>query len=150
MIISCEKCNKKFELDTSLIPNTGRLLQCGSCSHKWHYKPKKTIVSRPEPVKINKYETQDNIIIEDNADKNSQDIKIPKKNELKKKVIKNLKKNNLLNILVVIVISFIALILVIETFKFEISKLIPNIDFYLNSLYETVKDIYLFFKDLLK
>ena len=40
MIISCENCSKKFEIDDNLIPSTGRLLQCGSCSHKWHYKPK--------------------------------------------------------------------------------------------------------------
>ena len=43
MIISCEKCNKKFELEENLIPETGRLLQCGSCSHKWHYMPEKII-----------------------------------------------------------------------------------------------------------
>ena len=40
MIISCDKCNKKFEIADKLIPDTGRLLQCGSCLHKWHYVPK--------------------------------------------------------------------------------------------------------------
>ena len=43
MIISCEKCDKKFELSDELIPEEGRLLQCGSCSYKWHYTPTKTI-----------------------------------------------------------------------------------------------------------
>ena len=43
MIISCEKCNKKFELSKELVPDEGRLLQCGSCSYKWHYIPKKII-----------------------------------------------------------------------------------------------------------
>ena len=43
MIISCEKCDKKFELSDELIPVEGRLLQCGSCSYKWHYTPTKTI-----------------------------------------------------------------------------------------------------------
>ena len=38
MIISCEKCNKKFNIQDNLIPNEGRLLQCGSCNHKWFYK----------------------------------------------------------------------------------------------------------------
>jgi len=153
MIISCEKCNKKFELDTSLIPDTGRLLQCGSCSHKWHYKRKKNIVSLTKPAKINKDETQDDNIIEDNIDKKPENPKTYKKKETKDKYKegkKNLKKTGFLNILLVILISFVAIILVIETFKFEISKLVPNIDFYLYSLYESVKDIYLFFKDLLK
>ena len=42
MIIACPKCKKKFDIEDSLIPEKGRLLQCGSCQHKWHYKLIKT------------------------------------------------------------------------------------------------------------
>ena len=38
MIIECPNCNKKFEIDQNLVPNDGRLLQCGNCSHKWFFK----------------------------------------------------------------------------------------------------------------
>ena len=38
MIITCDQCNKKFEIDSSLIPKEGRLLKCGSCEHVWFYK----------------------------------------------------------------------------------------------------------------
>ena len=38
MIITCEKCNKTFNIQDNLIPNEGRLLQCGSCSYKWFFK----------------------------------------------------------------------------------------------------------------
>jgi len=38
MIITCNNCNKKFDIDSNLIPNTGRLLQCASCDHKWFFK----------------------------------------------------------------------------------------------------------------
>ena len=38
MIITCEKCSKKFNLEDSLIPDEGRELQCGSCNHKWFFK----------------------------------------------------------------------------------------------------------------
>ena len=41
MIISCPKCNKRFNIDESLIPNGGRLLQCSNCMNKWHFKIKK-------------------------------------------------------------------------------------------------------------
>ena len=44
MIISCDQCLKKFEIDSKLIPDEGRLLQCSSCHNKWFYKkdiPKK-------------------------------------------------------------------------------------------------------------
>ncbi len=151
MIISCEKCNKKFELNTNLIPNTGRLLQCGSCSHQWYYRPQKNLVSPKQSVDNNEEEINDlnnsleivNKKIEDKIPEKEKEIK-PKENK------KNLRKTGFLNILIVLVISFVAVILVVETFKSEISILIPNIDFYLYSLYESAKDIYLFFKDLIK
>ena len=38
MIITCPNCKKKFNIDPTLIPEDGRDLQCGSCSHVWFYK----------------------------------------------------------------------------------------------------------------
>ena len=38
MIITCDQCLKKFEIESNLIPKSGRLLQCSSCGHKWFYK----------------------------------------------------------------------------------------------------------------
>ena len=38
MIINCPNCDKKFEIDKKLILPDGRLLQCGSCNHKWFFK----------------------------------------------------------------------------------------------------------------
>ncbi len=37
MQITCENCLKNFEVKDSLIPTKGRILQCGSCNHKWFY-----------------------------------------------------------------------------------------------------------------
>ena len=62
MIITCPNCNKKFEIDSSLIPENGRLLQCGSCNHKWHYV--KEIVE-DIPVELEKKE----IVIENKLQK---------------------------------------------------------------------------------
>ena len=39
MIIDCINCSKKFEVNSSLIPENGRTIQCGSCNHVWFYKP---------------------------------------------------------------------------------------------------------------
>jgi hypothetical protein len=50
----------------------------------------------------------------------------------------------------VIIITFIALIIISDTFKPFLGSFVPNIDFYLSSLYESLKDIFLFFKDLIK
>ena len=38
MIITCPNCNKQFKIDSSLIPNEGRDLQCGLCNYVWFYK----------------------------------------------------------------------------------------------------------------
>ena len=37
MIIECINCNKKFEVNSDLIPDTGRTIECGSCGHVWFF-----------------------------------------------------------------------------------------------------------------
>ena len=39
MIIECINCNKKFNVNSELIPSTGRTIQCGSCNHVWFFNP---------------------------------------------------------------------------------------------------------------
>ena len=150
MIISCEKCNKRFELDENLIPDKGRLLQCGSCSHKWHFIPERIINLN------NEVSTDDNLITEKPSIKKTKKIKEVKKSlneeNFESKNVDYVNNNNsigFLSYLLIISISFIAILLIVVTFKTQISILIPNIDFYLSSLYESLKDIYLFFNDLL-
>ena len=38
MIICCNNCNKKFEVNSDLIPAEGRLVQCSACNHEWFFK----------------------------------------------------------------------------------------------------------------
>ena len=53
MIIVCINCAKQFEVESSLIPKKGRLLQCNSCNQKWFFK--KEIINEPiKTIKINK------------------------------------------------------------------------------------------------
>ena len=40
MIITCPCEKKQFKIDSSLIPQDGRELQCGSCERVWFFKPK--------------------------------------------------------------------------------------------------------------
>ena len=49
MIITCNNCNKKFDIDSSLIPDKGRLLQCASCDHKWFFK-KEVLENTVNPI----------------------------------------------------------------------------------------------------
>ena len=150
MIISCDQCHKKFEIDSNLIPRDGRLLECGSCNHKWFYK--QDIEDKTEEIII---EPQLKNIEEENIDPIQTNIS--QINEFdpsfkKKEIIENkkIKKIGVLNIIIVFIISFVALIILIETFKDPIIIYIPNVEFILNSLHEILRDIILFFKDLIK
>jgi predicted Zn finger-like uncharacterized protein len=146
MIITCEQCHKKFEIESNLIPEKGRLLQCSSCSHKWFYKrdilEETKVVLEQQDIKTKKKEINNIKVFDDLA---------PSK-KLKRKhsyTPSENKKISFLNIILVFVISIIALIVLLDTFKSPINLMIPNIEFFLGSLYETLKDILLFIQDLL-
>ena len=147
MIISCDQCHKKFEIDSNLIPRDGRLLECGSCNHKWFYK--QDIEDKTEEIiiepKLKNIEEEDIDLIR----KDISQIKELDTSSKKKEIIEN-KKIGVLNIIIVFIISFVALIILVETFKKPISIYIPNIEFILNSMHEILRDIILFFKDLIK
>ena len=142
MIIACPKCKKKFDIEDSLIPEKGRLLQCSSCDNKWFFK--KTIVVKKKIERIST-KTKTNKI-----PKETEDIIIEAEENNTK--VENLKKNNLpiLNLLLITLISFAALIIFLDTFKIQINNLIPGFEFLLENFYETLKDFYLFTIDLIK
>ena len=157
MIITCPSCNKKFNVDASLIPREGRTLQCGFCEHKWFFKTENTeeeikVLEKniPEPVIEDNKNLSENIKedTKDEEDENKESLNGPKE-ELSKKVNK---KNdvNYFKILIVAFISFAALILVLDTFKVQISVIIPNIQIILDNLYQSINDMKLFIIDLLK
>ena len=151
MIITCDQCLKKFEIESNLIPQKGRLLQCSSCAHKWFYKrdasEETKVVLEHQDIKTKKIEPT---IKENNNIKIFNDTETLKKNKRKHsyKHLEN-KKLSFLNVILVFIISIIALIVLLDTFKSPISLMIPNIEFILESLYETLKDILLFIQDLL-
>ena len=172
MIITCINCAKQFEVESSLIPEKGRLLQCNSCNQKWFFK--KEIVNEPitaikinkpameteihkeEKVKFSEVESPETIelldrkikndfvvekILTDKDKNNDQDLKITSP--------KSKKNSNVLSLITVLIISFVALIIVFDTLQSPISKVFPNIEFFLYNLYETINDVQLFLKDLI-
>ena len=148
MIIDCQNCNKKFDIDQNLIPSEGRLLQCGSCNHKWFFKIDAIEKKNEEKIKINP--TSLTKVIDDNGDelpKNEIDSEVEKINPVKKRDKSN---TNYLNILLVIIISIIAFVLILDTFKDQLASTIPNINFLLDNLYLSLEDIKLFILDLIK
>tara|TARA_B100000686_G_C16362804_1_gene748592 strand:+ start:51 stop:488 length:438 start_codon:yes stop_codon:yes gene_type:complete len=145
MIISCEKCSKKFEISDNLIPDEGRLLQCGSCSYKWHYTPVETIKLEKEVDNTDNIKEQKKII------KTSNKSKIKNNENLESNLESNQNYSvGFISYILVAIISLISVIILVDTFKNFFSSFIPGIDFYLLSLNESLKDVFLFFKDLIK
>ena len=151
MIITCPSCQKKFELDDNLLPENGRTLQCGSCNYKWFFKKKDEIKVFEKKLVSNENEKIDsneiNIGNELNIIKNRISDNIDKKRKPKSKKLSIL---NFFNYLVVLIISFIALIIFLDTFKNNLSEIFPNLELFLYNLFETIKDLQLFFNDLFK
>ena len=158
MIIGCENCNKRFEVSDNLIPDQGRLLQCSSCDHKWFFKKTEKLIKKKEPKKIIK-EDDNKILSETFVEKTieKEEITSTTLNEEtlseiddEQPQVKKDKKTNYLKIFIVIIITFVAIIIIIETFKHQISLIYPNIEALLSNLYESLKDINLFLRDLIK
>ena len=153
MIIKCEQCNKKFEIESTIIPEKGRLLQCSSCTHQWFYKKyileETEVVIKKQDIKSKKIEPP---VEEINNIKVFEDL-APAKEKKRKHSYKSVqtenKKISFLSIVLVFIISIAALIVLLDTFKSPINLMLPNIEFILESLYETFKDILLFIQDLL-
>ena len=161
MIITCNNCNKKFNIEPSLIPEEGRDLQCGSCHHVWFFKidEEKSI-----PLTLNKeLETKEVEVKQSiNDEKLVEDKKIvaaKKPEEKEKKIIykskpqeskfkKETKSSKFFSYLIVFLISFVALIIFLDTLKIPLIKVFPGIEIILFNLFETLKDIKLFIIDL--
>ena len=157
MIITCPCEKKQFKIDDSLIPQEGRELQCGSCERVWYYKPKnesKDPLSLNENISVNKIEP----VIETNDinlefSKKLQKEKIVKP-EIKKEIPKAVKKLEnkgfkFFSYLIVLIISFVALIILLDTLKTPLINVFPGLEIILFNLFETLKDIKLFIIDLI-
>jgi len=181
MIITCNNCNKKFDLDSNLIPNKGRLLQCASCNHKWFFK-KEILENTVSPIvedidndnvnvfdqnnptnndEINPSDISKEQVEIDTVEELVEKIEVNNEEEPKNKIdasindstttnVKPKKQKNfkILNIFIVAIISSVAFIIIVDTFKYPIGKIVPNIEFILYNLYESIKDISLFIRDL--
>tara|TARA_B100000965_G_scaffold325294_1_gene287521 strand:- start:436 stop:876 length:441 start_codon:yes stop_codon:yes gene_type:complete len=146
MIIDCPECNKKFEIDSNLIPIDGRLLQCGNCNHKWFFK----LNNIEKIVEKKKIETTEDTIVNNKIPKKKRKEEIIDQSKNKNQNETKSKNINYFNILLVIIISIIAFILILDTFKYQLTLIFPNIDFFLNNLYQSLEDIKLFIIDLIK
>ena len=165
MIITCPNCNKQFKIDNSLIPDEGRDLQCGSCNHIWFYNNqeknnevlelKQEIISEDIETKA---ENKEDKIEEKQQPKEIIKTEIinkkKEKNSEKQKNTTTLKKtenkgSKFFSYLIVFIISFVALIVLLDTLKTPLINVFPGLEIILFNLFETLQDIKLFIIDLI-
>ena len=159
MIITCPNCNKQFKINNSLIPDDGRDLQCGSCEHVWFYKPaneSEAPLTLNENISDNKVEPD--IKIKDKneefSEKLNQEKTIkPRIKQISKETDKTVKKSlnkgpKFFSYLIVFIISFVALVILLDTLKTPLINIFPGLELVLFNLFETLKDIKLFIIDL--
>ena len=154
MIIVCPSCSKNFNVRDDQIPDKGRLLQCSNCKHEWFY-TKNTIPIDNDIDEISNDDlTQESFGILD-EEKNKYDEVILDDKEDESEKPKNIRKQktkqvNFFKLLLVFIISFVALVLIADTFVAQISEYVPFIEKYLDNLYQSIIDISLFFQNLIK
>ena len=164
MIIECLNCNKKFKVVDELIPDGGRLIQCGSCDYSWHYKNENISLETRTPDNDNnqknpgledfKKDNDKSNIADDDALVIKKQESITELTKLKKNIkIDNTKveKNRVVNFfsyLLVFIISFVALIILLDTLKSPLINFFPGLEIILFNFFESLKDVKLFIIDL--
>ena len=148
MIIVCPSCRKKFELEDNLIPEKGRLLKCGSCNQTWFFNKnvgEQTKVLLDEPIKQEKKISYK----DENIGKSLPNTPIQPGSELIKYRPKySFTFGKFLNYIIVSIITFVAIIIILDTFKSPLSNFFPDLELVLYNLFETLRDLILFAKDL--
>ena len=162
MIIECINCNKKFNVKADLIPKQGRKIQCVSCKHIWHFKMESSL---KEPLILEDEDYQKNLSIAKDPKEVTESVIVEKSTELLKdneiykenKIQENTTTENNIKIskisdffsyLLVFLISFVALIILLDTLKSPLINVFPGLEIVLFNLFETLKDVKLFIIDL--
>ena len=152
MIIECICGKKRFEVNPDLIPDTGRNIQCGSCDKIWFFNPGLQSPSEISPkndideknIQKQKIDQEEELISRDFLNETEKNEKKLQKNKKQS----SFKISKILSYIVVGIISFVALIIVLETFKSPLGNIFSGLELLLYNLFETIKDVFLFIKDL--
>ena len=174
MILTCNSCGKKFVVPDSAITASGRMVQCGSCGNKWRQYPvgevKKTqsiprakkVASKPQPIK-QKIEKPKKV--KRTAPKKPREISLyspeylAKKHGIKindaqpeKKISKKEKGRvsfGFYNSLIIFIFLVIALSRILYFSEGFIVSKIPASEYYLNYFFESIKNIFEIWKNLI-
>ena len=174
MILTCNSCGKKFVVPDSAITTSGRMVQCGSCGNKWKQFPigeikKPQSISRPQKEVLKPQPTKQKIRkpkkVKKTAPKKPREISLyspeylAKKHGIKindaqpeKKISKKEKGRvsfGFYNSLIIFIFLVIALSRILYFSEGFIVSKIPASEYYLNYFFESIKNIFEIWKNLI-
>ena len=167
MILTCNSCRKKFVVPDSAITASGRIVQCGSCGNKWKQFPsqnlkkdtpidkktslpiKKTVTKIPKqktkkikkPREINLYSPE---YLQKKHGISLDNVETRKKQISDKKVSFGF--YNSLLLFIVVIIGFSRGLYFFQDF---ITQNFPFTEFYLNYFFESMRNMFEIFKNLI-
>ena len=167
MILTCNSCGKKFVVPDNAITASGRTVQCGSCGNKWKQFPpqnlkketiidkkispvvKKSITKIPKPKskkvkkprEINLYSPE---YLQKKHGISLNNLETNKKQITDKKISFGFYNSLLLFLVVIISISR-----GLYFFQDFITQNIPFTEFYLNYFFESIRNMFEIFKNLI-
>ena len=173
MILNCNSCSKKFVVPDSAITASGRMVQCGSCGLKWKQFPVneinttkpinniKKIASEPKQVQTKRLKAKKVKKVKKTSVRKSREINLYSPEYLAKKhgivlnetnvkpVIKNKVSLGFYSSLIIFLVFAIAFSRILYFFQdFVITKL-PFTEFYLEYFFESIKNLFEIWKDLI-
>jgi len=167
MILTCNSCGKKFVVPDNAITASGRTVQCGSCGNKWKQFPeqklkKETIIDKKISPSIKKLVTK---ITKPKTKKvkKPREINLYSPEYLKKKhgiSLNNVETNKkqitnkkvsfgFYNSLLLFIVVIISISRGLYFFQDFITQNLPFTEFYLNYFFESMRNMFEIFKNLI-
>ena len=166
MILSCNSCEKKFVVPDKAITSSGRVVQCGSCGNKWKQFPNKNEIEKIPAPKETGIKKSSNLTKNSKSSKKrvkkSREINLYSPEYLKKKhgiSLENIEQSKktiaskkvsfgFYNSLILFVFLTIVLSKSLHFFQNYIVQLFPFTEFYIDYFFESIKNMFEIWKDL--
>tara|TARA_Y100001958_G_C21226285_1_gene551731 strand:+ start:134 stop:658 length:525 start_codon:yes stop_codon:yes gene_type:complete len=171
MILSCNSCAKKFVVPDQAITSDGRLVQCGSCGNKWRQYPIKTVIEQTQSISNTKKTSPKPIQIQQKINKPKKIKKSkPRKpreiglyspeylekkhgikldHEIEKNITNRKVSFGFYNSLLLLSIIIIILSRSLYFFQDFVVQKFPFTEFYINYFFESIRNIFTIWKNLI-
>ena len=167
MILTCNSCGKKFVVPDSAITASGRTVQCGSCGNKWKQFPPQNLknetpivkkISLPDKKPVTKIIKKKTKIIKKPREINLYSPEyLQKKHGISLNNVANNKKQitdekvsfGFYNSLLLFIVLIISISRGLYFFQDFITQNLPFSEFYLDYFFESIRNMFEIFKNLI-